>query len=261
MLKEAIIQRLNITRTEYLLCDDKLLSESDLLFFRSIVKRLLNNEPFQYIIGTTEFFGLELITDARALIPRPETEELVKWVTDEYDVSDSIQIADICTGSGCIALAMKSHFKNASILATDFSQDALNLADTNAKALNLEIELVNSDAISNDSLDSIQENSFDCWVSNPPYIPYSDQLEMAANVLEFEPHMALFVENTDPLIFYRKISENALVYLKPGGAMFFEIHERFAEETICIMKELGFVNIQLRKDLQGKDRMLKGQKP
>ena len=106
-----------------------------------------------------------------------------------------------------------------------------------------------------------KENFFDCWVSNPPYIPISDQLEMADNVLKFEPHMALFVENNDPLIFYRKISENAHLYLKSGGKLFFEIHERFATETIAVLENLGFVNIQLRKDLQGRDRMLQGQKP
>ena len=261
MLKEAIIQRLKISRADYLLCDEQLLSESDLLFFRSVVKRLLNQEPFQYIIGTTEFYGLELTTDSRALIPRPETEELVQWISEEYDISKFIQIADICTGSGCIALALKSHFKNASVLATDFSQSAIDLANENAKLVGLEIETVLLDATTNNPIPGKKENSFDCWVSNPPYIPISDQIEMADNVLKYEPHMALFVENNDPLIFYRKISENALVYLKSGGKLFFEIHERFAIETMALLEDLGFVNIQLRKDLQGRDRMLQGQKP
>ena len=261
MLKEAIIQRLKISRADYLLCDEQLLSESDLLFFRSVVKRLLNQEPFQYILGTTEFYGLELMTDSRALIPRPETEELVEWIIQQYNVSDSLQIADICTGSGCIALALKSHFLNASVLATDFSQSAIDLANENAKLVGLEIETVILDAITNNPIPGKKENLFDCWVSNPPYIPISDQLEMADNVLKFEPHMALFVEDEDPLIFYKKISENAFVYLKSGGKLFFEIHERFATETIAVLEKLGFVNIQLRKDLQGRDRILQVQKP
>lgn len=261
MLREAIVQRLDISRSEYLFSDDQLLSESDLLYFRSIVKRLINQEPFQYIIGTTEFFGLELITDSRALIPRPETEELVQWISEEYGSSDSLQIADICTGSGCIALALKSTLKKASVLATDFSEVAINLANENAKLVGLEIETMFLDATTNDLIPGKNENSFDCWVSNPPYIPYTDQSEMAANVLDFEPHMALFVENEDPLIFYKKISENAFDYLKSGGKLFFEIHERFATETKAVLEERGFVNIQLRKDLQGRDRMLQGQKP
>ena len=261
MLKEAIIQRLKISRVEYMLCDDELLSESDLLYFRSIVKRLLNNEPFQYIIGLTEFFGLELITDSRALIPRPETEELVQWISEEYANSELFQLADICTGSGCIALALKSHFKNATVIATDFSQESIDLANENAIFVGLNIETILLDATTNNPIPTKNENSFDCWVSNPPYIPHSDQLEMSANVLEFEPHMALFVENNDPLIFYRKIGQNGLVYLKSGGKLFFEIHERFAIETTALLEDLGFVNIQLRKDLQGKDRMLKAQKP
>ncbi len=261
MLKEAIIQRLKISRADYLLCDQEFLSESDLLYFRSIVKRLMDQEPFQYIIGVTEFYGLELITDSRALIPRPETEELVQWITQQYNGSDSLQIADICTGSGCIALALKLQFKNASVLATDFSQSAVDLANENAKLVGLEIETILLDATTNNPIPGKKENLFDCWVSNPPYIPISDQLEMADNVLKFEPHMALFVENNDPLIFYRKISENAHLYLKSGGKLFFEIHERFATETIAVLENFGFVNIQLRKDLQGRDRMLQGQKP
>ena len=261
MLKEAIIERLKISRTDYLLCDKQFLSESDLLYFRSIVKRLLDQEPFQYILGITEFCGLELLTDSRALIPRPETEELVEWITQQYNGSDSLQIADICTGSGCIALALKAHFKNASVLATDFSQAAIDLANENAKLVGLEIETILLDAITNSPITGKKENSFDCWVSNPPYIPNSDQKEMDDNVLKYEPHMALFVENSDPLIFYRKISENARFYLKSGGMLFFEIHERFATETIAVLENLGFVNIQLMKDLQGRDRMLQGQKP
>lgn len=261
MLKEAVVQRLNISRAEYLLSEGQLLSESDLLYFRSIVKRLQNHEPFQYIMGSTEFFGLEIKTDSRALIPRPETEELVQWITEEFPQKGVLKIMDLCTGSGCIALALKSYLSNSEILATDFSQEALELANENAKTLNLEIAFGFFDATKNDDYSAFPIDSYDVWVSNPPYIPFKDELKMQKNVLNFEPHLALFVENEDPLLFYRTISENALIYLKSEGKIFFEIHADFANETTQLLNDLGFVNIELRKDLQGKGRMLKGQKP
>ena len=260
MLKEAVIERLKLSSSEYLLCDEQLLSESDLLFFRSIVKRLLNNEPFQYVIGKTEFFGLEIKTDKRALIPRPETEELVQWVTESIQKDKTYQIADICTGSGCIALGLRSYFEKSIITATDFSLDALELTKENSANLNLPLKILQIDATTSNEFE-LPINSFDCWVSNPPYIPINDKIKMEKNVLEFEPEMALFVENEDPLLFYREIGKNALVHLKPAGLLFFELHEDLAKETMQLIMGLGFVNIELRKDLQGKDRMLKAQKP
>jgi release factor glutamine methyltransferase len=260
MLKEAVIERLKLSSSEYLLCDEQLLSESDLLFFRSIVKRLLNNEPFQYVIGKTEFFGLEIKTDKRALIPRPETEELVQWVSESIQKDQTYQIADICTGSGCIALGLRSYFENSIITATDFSLDALELTKENSANLNLPLTILQIDATTSNEFE-LPINSFDCWVSNPPYIPINDKIKMEKNVLEFEPEMALFVENEDPLLFYREIGKNALVHLKPAGLLFFELHEDLAKETMQLIMGLGFVNIELRKDLQGKDRMLKAQKP
>ena len=260
MLKEAVIERLKLSSSDYLLGEEQLLSESDLLFFRSIVKRLLQNEPFQYIMGKTEFFGLEIKTDKRALIPRPETEELVQWVTESIQKDQGYQIADICAGSGCIALGLRSFFHNSIITATDISLEALELAKENSVNLNLPITILQVDATKS-SEKELPINSFDCWVSNPPYIPINDKMKMEKNVLEFEPELALFVENEDPLVFYREIGKNALVHLKPEGLLFFELHEDLASETMRLITDLGFVNIELRKDLQGKDRMLKAQKP
>lgn len=261
MVKEATMQRLGISSSDYLLCDSNLLSESDLLYFRSIVKRLLTNEPFQYIMGETEFFGLEFRIDSRALIPRPETEELVQWISEEYPKDQTLKIADICTGSGCIALSLKSYFLNATVIATDLSQDALNLTKENADLLKLSVQSYLLDATKEHApIDSLFNDS-DIWVSNPPYIPYKDQKAMHQNVLDFEPHMALFVENEDPLLFYREIGKNALSHLKSGGKVFFELHEDLSKETSEVLAQIGFVNIELRKDLQGKVRMLKGQKP
>jgi release factor glutamine methyltransferase len=261
MFKEAMMARLNMTASEYLLSDNNLLSESDLLFFRSVVKRLLSNEPFQYIIGKTVFFGLEIVTDSRALIPRPETEELVDWIAQEFPKNSSLLIADICAGSGCIALALKSYFSNSTVFATDISQEALQLTQENANYLNLSITTLLTDAKIPDSVVSIHLQNSDIWVSNPPYIPLKDKSKMLENVLAFEPHLALFVENEDPLIFYREIGKNALGNLKAGGKLFFEIHEDLSKETAGLLDVIGFVNIVMRKDLQGKMRMIKAEKP
>lgn len=256
IIREAVITRLNLSSADYLLSDDRLLSESDLLYFRSIVKRLQVNEPFQYIMGHTDFFGMNLKTDRRALIPRPETEELVQWVTEEYDRSGAYSMMDLCTGSGCIALALKSHFKNAEIIGTDLSTDALELAKENSSVLTLSVEWKRMDATEQKTYEIFPEGSFDCWISNPPYIPQHDKHEMRPNVLDHEPHMALFVENDDALLFYREIGKAGLICLKPGGRLFFEIHEGLGSETKELLKDLGYEYVIVRKDMQGKDRMV-----
>lgn len=256
MIREAVMERLNLSSADYLLSDDRFLSESDLLYFRSIVKRLQANEPFQYIMGHTPFFGLELRTDKRALIPRPETEELVQWVTEEFDQNGHYQMMDLCTGSGCIALALKSHFTNSDVIGMDLSMDAFQLAQENGSQLDLAVEWLNLDATDQEAYKIFKENSFDCWISNPPYIPQRDKLEMRANVLDHEPHMALFVENDDALLFYREIGRAGLKFLKQEGKLFFEIHEGLGSQTLHLLSDLGYSNVELRKDLQGKDRMI-----
>jgi release factor glutamine methyltransferase len=255
MLKVAICERLKLSSADYLLCDSNLLSESDLLYFRSIVKRLQNNEPFQYIVGQTEFFGLELKSDSRALIPRPETEELVEWVMEVAAPENTL--IDFCTGSGCIALALKSQLPKATVYGTDVSIDALELSKENASALNLDVSFIQHHALSDQLPSTLTEESIDIIVSNPPYIPELDKQEMQANVLDFEPHLALFVDNDNALIFYKAIAIQAARLLKKNGLLFFEIHERLALETKEAIEVLGFVDVEIRKDLQGKDRMIK----
>lgn len=255
MLKVAICERLKLSSADYLLCDSNLLSESDLLYFRSIVKRLQNNEPFQYIIGQTEFFGLELKSDSRALIPRPETEELVEWVMEVAAPENAL--IDFCTGSGCIALALKNQLPKATVYGTDVSKEALELSKENANSLNLDVSFIQHDALSDQLPSTLTEQSIDIIVSNPPYIPELDKQEMQANVLDFEPHLALFVENDNALIFYKAIASQAARLLKKNGLLFFEIHERLAVETKEAIEALGFVDVEIRKDLQGKDRMIK----
>lgn len=255
MLKVAICERLKLSSADYLLCDSNLLSESDLLYFRSIVKRLQNNEPFQYIVGQTEFFGLELKCDARALIPRPETEELVEWVMEVAAPENSM--IDFCTGSGCIALALKNQLPKATVYGTEFSKEALELSKENASSLNLNVSFIHHDALSDQLPSTLTKQSIDIIVSNPPYIPELDKQEIQANVLDFEPHLALFVENDNALIFYKAIASQAARLLKQNGLLFFEIHERLALETKEAIEALGFVDVEIRKDLQGKDRMIK----
>jgi release factor glutamine methyltransferase len=258
-LKESILFRLQISSAEFLLEKNMKFSESDLLFFRNVVKRLKSREPFQYILGETEFYNLKLKCDTRALIPRPETEELVDWVVQSLELKNNYTIVDMCTGSGCIALALKSKLSISQILATDLSQDALALAKKNAMYLGLNVDLLEDNALLNDS-DIFENNSIDVIVSNPPYIPLKDKSQMEKNVLDFEPHMALFVSDETPLIFYRAIAEKAKILLKSNGLLFFELHEEYANSTKELVENLGFKNVEVKQDLQGKDRMLKAKK-
>lgn len=256
MWKEIICLRLKWNPSDYILNTTFRLSESDLLFIRSYVHRLKKNEPFQYIHGITTFFGLELICDKRALIPRPETEELVAW-TVEFGPHKTI--ADLCTGSGCIALGLKSKFSESNVTGLDFSTDALSLAKENSKLTNLDVEFIHADVlnINRDLLDQ----KWDCIISNPPYIPSNERESIAENVLNFEPEISLFVENENPIIFYEAIVKYAKSNLSENGFLFFEIHPDFSAEISDLLKLKGFINIELRKDLQGKNRMIKAQNP
>jgi len=254
MWTEIICKRFNWSRSDLLMNKDFRLSESDLLYIRSFVKRLQNNEPFQYLIGETEFYGLKIKCDKRALIPRPETEELVDWISE---ILAPMKIVDICSGSGCIALALKSTFKSASIIGIDISQDAVGLSNENAILNHLQVDFQTGDAldISAEIWNSFSE--IDIIVSNPPYIPEKEKSEIAPNVLNFEPHLALFVEDQSPIIFYQRIAKIALKSLKKSGFLFFELHYKFAIEVEEYLKEIGFSEITIKKDLQGKNRMLR----
>jgi release factor glutamine methyltransferase len=257
IINHSICSRLDLTSSDLLLADNMRLSESDLLYFRSIVKRLQQNEPMQYVFGDTVFYNLEIKCDQRALIPRPETEELVDWIVNESSSKKADKILDLCTGTGCIALALKSQFNGTKIQALDFSNGALGLATENAAALHLEIEFYEIDVL-NEFPDFIFEpNSYDIWVSNPPYIPLSEKTLMHSNVLDFEPEMALFVENDEALIFYKEIGLKAFTYLKVGGSLYFELNENFADQTSKLISDLGFDAVEIKLDLQGKKRMLK----
>lgn len=257
--KESLKKRLKLTDADLLLQKEIRLSESDLLYFRSIVKRLQNHEPFQYIIGETFFYNLTIRCDDRALIPRPESEELVDWVINSVDLNKPLEILDVCSGSGCIALALKQSLKKSMVSATDISSDALALAKKNALLNSLEVNFLLDNALTNESV-LFQVGSLDIMVSNPPYIPMKDKVQMEKNVLDFEPHLALFVSDETPLIFYKAIANKALLLLKSNGLLFFELHELYAEQTKQLLLDLGFDEVEIKKDLQGKSRMLKAKK-
>ncbi len=254
MWKEIICFRFNWNASDFILNTTSRLSESDLLFIRSYVHRLKKNEPFQYIHGITTFFGLELKCDKRALIPRPETEELVAWAVEFGPYKT---ITDLCTGSGCIALGLKSIFSESNVIGLDISTDALSLAKENSKLTNLDVEFIHADVlnINRDLLDQ----KWDCIISNPPYIPSNERESIAENVLNFEPEISLFVENENPIIFYEAIVKYAKSNLSENGFLFFEIHPDFSAGISDLLKLKGFINIELRKDLQGKNRMIKAQ--
>lgn len=253
--KAFISKRLNWANSDFLMRQKDTVSESDLLYFRSAVKRIIAGEPFQYVLGTTFFYNLELDTDKRALIPRPETEELVDWMVNNYSSLDKGTLIDIGTGSGCIALAMKKALPKWSVTAVDISKEALSLVAQNALKNQLEVALIEDSALNFN--EARYTDKYTVIVSNPPYIPKKDSAQMAQHVLDFEPEMALFVSDNDPLIFYQQIAEFALKKLALNGALYVELNENLAQETKALLNKIGFNNTEMRQDLQGKNRMLK----
>lgn len=238
----------NINKLAYKLAKEHLLSESELLIFYRFAERLKKYEPIQYIIGEVDFYHLKFKVNNAVLIPRPETEELVDLILTTVPRG---KVLDIGTGSGCIATALAYHNKNYTVHALDVSEDALECARYNASKNKCDIKFFCLDILK----ESLQQN-YDVIVSNPPYIPFKDQTLMHANVLDFEPHLALFVPDDTSLIFYQKIAIQAKEYLTKSGQLFFEIHEDFGEEIKALLHQLNFTQIQIHQDLQGKNRII-----
>lgn len=220
---------------------------------------LKQQKPIQYIVGETEFFGLPFKVNNNVLIPRPETEELVSWVLDCHsrrsDESRQISLLDIGTGSGCIAIALAKNLPNASVYALDVSEKALEVAGVNAELNAVDVTLIQKDILSKNIALS---QKFDVIVSNPPYVRVQEKSMMKPNVLNNEPHLALFVEDENPLQFYKVISEFAKIALKDNGILYFEINEFLGKDTVDLLKQNGYNNIELKQDIFGKDRMVKG---
>ena len=234
-------------RSDCIINSNQVLNKSQLSKIKQIVAELKTHKPIQYIFGKTEFYGLKIKVNEHTLIPRPETEQLVDWILKENFVT----ALDIGTGSGCIPIALAKH-KDAKVLAIDVSEDALLIAEENAKNNEVEIDFIHQDILQTNSLQKV-----DLIVSNPPYVLESEKEIMQENVLDYEPELALFVEDKNPLIFYKKIASLAFNFLNENGKLFFEINAKFGKETIEMLADIGFVNIELKKDLNDKDRMIK----
>jgi release factor glutamine methyltransferase len=231
---------------------NRLLSESELLMHRNIIKRLQTNEPVQHIIGEIEFYGLPFYVNSNVLVPRPETEELVDLILSETK-NEKLNILDIGTGTGCIPISLKHNLPNATVTSIDISKGAIETAQKNAVLNKIDISFLEKDILIADLLDLPQQ---DIIVSNPPYVLESDKKQMSATVLDFDPHLALFVDDSTPLLFYNRITELAKLKLNTSGKLYFEIHEDFGAETKQMLIKNGFTNTQIIKDMQGKDRMV-----
>lgn len=219
-----------------------------------IAKELASGRPVQYITGECEFCGIKFAIREGTLIPRPETEELVMWATERAKDKTAPRIADICTGSGCIAISLAKRLPNAIITATDISDEAISLAKENAAHTGAEVEIIKDDALG--GLQALQGKKYDIIVSNPPYIPLSERETMHINVTHHEPHIALFVEDIDPLLFYRSIARAARELLSNEGYLMFEIHSPLSKECAEMLLEEEYTHIEVRKDLFGRDRMI-----
>lgn len=217
-------------------------------------EQLLQHRPVQYVLQEAWFDGLDFYVNEQVLIPRPETEELVHWIADDNRDSTALRILDIGTGSGCIPVALKKRLPQAQLLALDVSAGALTVAAANKSKHSVEVALYELDILNRSEWQKLP--AVDIIVSNPPYIPLSDQDTIQANVLQHEPHLALFVENDDPLLFYSTIAELGLEKLSPGGKIYVEIHEDLGAQTVALFGSQGYTGIILQKDMQGKDRML-----
>ena len=220
-----------------------------------IFGRLMEGEPVQYVLGRAEFSGRWFNVRPGVLIPRPETEELCAWITADSKASASPKVLDIGTGSGCIAITLQLDMPESKVTAWDISADALDVARENAQQLGANVSFVRQDA-----LNAKPEGEWDVIVSNPPYICEKEKKDMAVNVLEHEPHTALFVPDADPLLFYRAITRLAVQTLSKGGRLYFEINPIYADETCRMMRAEGMTEVELRSDMYGKQRMAKGVK-
>jgi len=225
--------------------------------FLKDLSELQIGRPLQHITGFMEFMNLRIAVNEHVLIPRPETEELCTLAINENKNEDQLKILDIGTGSGCIALALKKHLPYSAVTAIDISEKALELAEENAKRINLDIAFLNLDILNTD-VGLHQE--FDIIISNPPYIPISEKEAIHVNVKDFEPSNALFVKDKDPLEFYRAILEFCEAHLKNRGKIYFEIHPQYSSELIDLVKQYPFGHVALLRDLQGKNRILKAKK-
>ena len=226
-----------------------------LLRWESALAELKKQKPIQYILGETEFYGLPFLVNENVLIPRPETEELVALILAEGKgkrEKGKVRILDIGTGSGCIPIALKKNLPEAEVSAIDVSEEALATAMKNAKLNQVDVHFRLQDILAAQDL----ESSFDIIVSNPPYVRHLEKIEIQPNVLQYEPHLALFVADNNALLFYRKITALAQKHLTPKGKLYFEINQYLGKETVALVESFGFTEVRLHQDIYGNDRMI-----
>jgi release factor glutamine methyltransferase len=251
-----ILEKLSgLSRTDILLNKNTIFSTEQRQELASIIQKLKKNVPIQYILGETEFYGLTFRVDNTVLIPRPETEELVDWIIAEHKGIEDLRILDIGTGSGCIAIALQSSLQRATVDAFDISEEALATAKTNAMLNKQSIQFSKIDILHPPTIDK----KWDIIVSNPPYITEQEKAEIMPNVLNHEPHLALFVPDDHPLLFYKEITLFARDHLHPKGKLYFEVHRDFGIQCVELLKTLGWSDIELRRDISGNDRMVRAE--
>jgi release factor glutamine methyltransferase len=253
-----------LKRIDLALNPDLTISTDEIQLWNSILEQLQLQIPIQYLLGKTSFYGLDFEVNANVLIPRPETEELVDWIVQStrYEIQDTksdelrrrIKILDIGTGSGCIAVSLAKNIPNAQIFAIDISEKALATAKKNAEINAVKVTFIERNILETEVL----SEQFDIIVSNPPYVRELEKKEIKKNVLDNEPHLALFVKDNDALVFYKKIAELAQKNLSHNGELFFEINQYLGDEMMELLEKMEFKNIELRKDIYGNDRMIRG---
>ena len=245
---------LGVSQMAFYLKDDIALTAEQQTLFDNAIERLKKQEPIQYILGYSDFCGLRFKVTPATLIPRPETSELVEWIVSKSTGNGNI--LDIGTGSGCIAVSLAHKMPHSKVTAWDISPDALAVAAENSKANGCAIAFEEVDILAFEPMGK----KFDIIVSNPPYIKENEKAAMHSNVLDWEPHTALFVPDSDPLLFYRTIAEKGLTLLKPGGKLYFEINRAHGKETMEMLAALSYTDIELRKDFAENDRMIRAVK-
>ena len=250
--------KLKLTNIDLALKPSVEISKDDLDFFLYALADLKKEIPIQYIIGETEFYGLQLKVSKDTLIPRPETEELVDWILKE-EKNKEINIIDIGTGSGCIAISLAKNMTNAKVTAIDISKQALIIAKQNAMINNVDINFIEGNILDDKDHSKILSKTpeFDIIVSNPPYVRELEKQEMSNNVLENEPHLALFVKDNDPLIFYDRIADFGLIHLSENGKLYFEINQYLSTDLVKLLENKGYRTIELKKDSYDNYRMIK----
>jgi release factor glutamine methyltransferase len=255
-----------LKRIDLALHPDLVFSEEEIVVWNSILEQLKLEIPVQYLLGKTSFYGLDFEVNENVLIPRPETEELVEWILESQkskvetsgESLKDLKILDIGTGSGCIAISLAKNLPNATVFAIDVSEKALATAKTNAENNSVNVTFINQNILDVVSLSAVEGlgQQFDIIVSNPPYVRNLEKEEIKKNVLDNEPHLALFVADDDALIFYKKIAELAQKNLSENGQLYFEINQYLGKEMVDLLEKMNFATIELRKDIYGNDRML-----